>query len=576
MTVFQRLVHYALQFKGPLLLGMIFLLITVGADILGPFVAKAMIDNHVQANVPIDLQPFLQLIALFFGLAIVSAVFRYFQYLLFQHASNRIVQTMRNDVFSHIQTLPIQYFDHLPAGKVVSRITNDTEAIRVLFVTVLSQFFTSIVTIIGIYIALFILDWKMAMIALILVPIVIIWMIVYRKFASRYNTIIRSKLSELNAKINESILGMPVIHAFGQEKNIQKDFDEANDEYYNNQNKLLVLDSLMSFNLVDALRSIIFIAFIAYFSTEAIGGNLAISAGLLYAFVDFITRLINPIMNLVSQLSHLERAKVASKRVFELLDQVGEAVSDEEVERFKGDVAFKDVSFSYQNDEYVLHDLNFAIPSGETAALVGHTGSGKSSIINLLFRFYDPQKGTITIDGKNIQHISKQAMRRHMGIVLQDPYLFTGTIASNIRLNEPTISDQQVEEALIAVGGQHLLDKFEKGIHEPVIEKGSTLSAGERQLISFARAFVFNPALLILDEATSNIDTETETIIQHAMSVLKQGRTTIIIAHRLSTIRDAEQIFVLDRGVIQERGNHEELMQQQGTYAQMVQLQLKE
>ena len=299
----------------------------------------------------------------------------------------------------------------------------------------------------------------------------------------------------------------------------------------------------------------------------------AVSAGTLYAFVDYIIRLFNPITNLVNQFSQLERSLVAGTRVFELLDQPGEEVSKERVQRYKGNVVFDHVSFAYKNDDYVLKNIHFEAKEGETIALVGHTGSGKSSIMNLLFRFYDPQKGRIIIDGQDITKLPRQAIREHMGIVLQDPYLFTGTIASNVSLNDARISREMVENALEAVGGDRVLSKFEKGIDEPVIEKGSTLSSGQRQLISFARALAFDPAILILDEATSNIDSETEEIIQHAMDVLKKGRTTFIIAHRLSTIKNADKILVLDRGEIVEQGNHDELVALGGKYELMYRLQ---
>ncbi|MFY3790820.1 ABC transporter ATP-binding protein [Ureibacillus sp. MALMAid1270] len=269
----------------------------------------------------------------------------------------------------------------------------------------------------------------------------------------------------------------------------------------------------------------------------------------------------------------MERSLVAGSRVFELLDQKGIEVSELSIPRYEGNVKFDNVWFAYKDEEYVLKNISFEAKKGETLALVGHTGSGKSSIMNLLFRFYDPQKGKIFIDGKDVTKIPRQTIREHMGIVLQDPYLFTGTIATNVSLNDPRITREKIEKALEAVGGERVLKNLENGIDEPVIEKGSTLSSGQRQLISFARALAFDPAILILDEATSNIDTETEEIIQHAMDVLKKGRTTFIIAHRLSTIKNADQILVLDRGEIVEKGTHEELIALGGRYETMYRLQ---
>lgn len=572
MSTGKRLYHYALFYKKPIILGLIFLTIAVMADLTGPFIAKTIIDEHIVEGA-IEFQPILLLLAVFFGLSIITAVFRYFMFIQLQVGANRVVQKLRNDVFQHIQTLPIQYFDNLPAGKVVARVTNDTEAIRNLYVQVLSQFATSIISITGVYVALFILNVKMAAMALFVLPIVYVWMIGYRKYASKYNHIVRTKIADLNAMLNESIQGMSIIQAFKREKQMDREFEEMNEEHYRYQKKLLILDSATAFNLVSVLRSIMFVMFITYFGNLSMEPNAIVSAGMLYAFVDYTTRLFNPITGIVNQFSQLERSLVAGNRVFSLLDETGEKVEDKRMERYEGNVVFQDVSFAYKEEEYVLKNLNFIANKGETVALVGHTGSGKSSIMNLLFRFYDPSKGKILIDGNDITTLPRQTIREHMGIVLQDPYLFSGTIESNVSLNDPRISRETVKEALDAVGGERVLKNLEKGLDEPVIEKGSTLSSGQRQLVSFARALAFDPAILILDEATSNIDTETEEIIQHAMDVLKKGRTTFIIAHRLSTIKNADRILVLDRGEIVESGTHDELLQLQGRYEQMYKLQ---
>ncbi len=520
-----------------------------------------------------EITPILKLLSFYFGLVIISAIFQYGQHYLLQKSANRIIQKMREDVFAQIQRLPIKYFDNLPAGKVVARVTNDTEAIRELYVTVLSNFFSSGINIIGIYIALFILNPPLASICLLLLPILYGWMIGYRKFASRYNHVIRAKISDINGMVNESIQGMHIIQAFGKEKQTRQEFELLNKEHFRFQNKMLNLNSLTSHNLVNVLRNIVFVVFIWYVAGQSLTATTALSLGMLYAFVDYINRLFQPVQGIVNQLDNLEQALVAGERVFELLDEDGIDVKDVTLERYKGNVTFDQVNFAYKENDYVLKNISFEAKQGETVALVGHTGSGKSSIMNLLFRFYDIQSGKITIDGKDIMSISKQDLRKYMGIVLQDPFLFTGTIASNVTLNDPSISRETVEKALKDVGADRVLKHLEKGYDEPVIEKGSTLSSGQRQLISFARALAFDPAILILDEATSSIDTETEQIIQHAMEVLKEGRTTFIIAHRLSTIRNADQIIVLDHGEIIEKGNHDELMDRKGKYYQMYQLQ---
>ncbi|MCM0627313.1 ABC transporter ATP-binding protein/permease [Lysinibacillus sp. OL1_EC] len=572
MSTSQRLMRYAMYFKKPILLGLFFLTIAVFTELVGPFIAKHIIDNYMTIG-HIEIKPITWLLIVYLLLAIATAILRYFMYIYLQIGANRVIQKLRKDVFEHIQTLPIQYFDNLPAGKIVARVTNDTEAVRNLYVQVLSNFVTSFISIFGVYIALFILNWKMAMLALTMIPIVYVWMILYRKFASKYNDVIRTKIADINAMINESIQGMTIIQAFRREQQMTKEFDDMNNEHYAYERKLLVLDSATSFNLVNTLRLIMFTVFIFYFGTRSFTATEVITAGTLYAFVDYLTKLFNPITNIVNQFSQLERSLIAGKRVFEVLDTNGEPVSEKSIPRYKGNVVFEDVSFAYKDNDYVLKNLSFEAHQGETIALVGHTGSGKSSIMNLLFRFYDPSKGKITIDGIDITSVPRQTMREHMGIVLQDPYLFTGTIASNVSLNNPRISHEKIEASLNAVGGERVLANLPNGYEEPVIEKGSTLSSGQRQLISFARALAFDPAILILDEATSNIDTETEEIIQHAMDVLKKGRTTFIIAHRLSTIKNADRILVLDRGKIVENGTHDELLALGGIYDKMYQMQ---
>ncbi|CAM3952741.1 ABC transporter ATP-binding protein [Cohnella lubricantis] len=518
-----------------------------------------------------EIPGLLTLAAAYFGLLLLSAVFTYFQRLLLQTSANRIVQRMREDVFAHTQRLPVQYFDNLPAGKVVSRITNDTEAVRELFVAVLANFFSGIIYMAAILGALFLLSPKLALFAVPLIPILIVWIIVYRRFAGRYNDVIRTKVSDINAMINESINGMPIIQAFRRQKQTMEEFDEHNEELYTYQNKMLSLNSITSHNLVNVVRNIIFIAVIWLFWGDWLG--TVVTVGVLYAFVDYMNRMFQPIVGIVNQLSNLETARVSAERVFKLLDEPGIDVATGKLDRYKGDVSFRNVTFAYKNDDYVLKNITFEARQGETVALVGHTGSGKSSILNLLFRFYDVEQGTITIDGTDVRDVPKQLLRQHMGIVLQDPFLFTGTIASNVSLDNPAISRDQVEKALRDVGAYDMFASLPGGIDEPVIEKGATLSAGQRQLISFARALAYDPAILILDEATASIDTETEAIIQAALDVLKKGRTTFVIAHRLSTIRAADQILVLDHGEIVERGNHETLMELKGKYYAMYQLQ---
>ncbi len=517
--------------------------------------------------------PIIFLLVLYMVLLVIAGFFQFYQTFLLQKSSNQIVRKMRNDIFAHTQRIPINYYVEQSAGKIVSRVTNDTEAIRDLYERVLSIVVTSVIYMAGIFVALFILDVKLAALCLVVVPLIYGWMKLYKHFGTKYNRVVRATISEINGNINEAIQGMPIIQAFSREKKTKDDFDVLNERHYTYQRKLVKLSALTSYNLVTVFRNLAFVGFIWYFGSFSLEPGSIISIGVLYAFVDYLTRLFEPMEDIVNQLPLIEQARVAGNRVFELLDHDGEKVNNDKVDRYRGAINFDHVSFAYNDVDYVLNDISFTIKSGETAAFVGHTGSGKSSIMNLLFRFYDPQKGTITIDGNCTQEWSRQQVRGHMGIVLQDPFLFSGTILSNVTMSDPNISRASAISALKAVGADRFIEKLPDSYDEKVSEGGTTYSLGERQLISFARALAFNPAILILDEATANIDTETESIIQNALEVLKQGRTTLVIAHRLSTIQQADSIFVLENGTIKEQGNHFQLISEKGLYYHMYQMQ---
>ena len=572
MSTKQRLFQYGLVKKKSILWGLFFLILTVVTDISAPILASFIIDEQIVPDT-INFKPLIMLLVAYLSLAIISALFRYVMIRFLQSSANGIIYKMRKDAFAHLQTLPVNYFDNMPAGKIVARITNDTEALRSLYMQVINMLAQSVFNIIGVYTAMFILNWKLASWLLLLLPMIIIWARLYHKYAAKFNEIVRIKIADINAMINESIQGMTIIQAFQREQQMSKEFDELNDSHYEYQRKLLVLDSVTSFNLIGVLKIFVLLFFVIYFVNSELTIPGAISIGTMYAFCDYVPRLFGPIQNIVTQFSQIERALAAGERIFEFMDTKGEPIHFNSMNRYEGNVVFDDVTFAYKGNEAVLKNISFTANKGETIALVGHTGSGKSSIINLLFRFYDPQEGKITIDGTDIKTVPKQMMREHMGIVLQDPYLFTGTIASNISMGEASENRDKIYDSLVKVGGRPMLERARHGLDEPVLEKGATFSSGERQLIAFARTLYLDPKILILDEATSHIDTETEELIQHAMEVVKEGRTTFIIAHRLSTIQNADQILVLDQGRIVERGKHEELLEKGGIYAQMYHIQ---
>lgn len=579
MKTVKRLLSYMKYFKLYFTIGIGLVVFSMITDLSAPIIAQRIIDNVITpaaAEGEAVTDVLLQLILIYFGLMVTTVITRYISGLYRMRAANGIIKILRDQLYRHVQELPIHYFDNLPAGKIVARITNDTENLRQQFyVATVGQILINVFYVIGTYIAIASFHRGLAIALLALIPLMYFWNKFYTKYARVYNRKERDLNSDINGKLNESIQGMQIIQAFGQEERIQDEFEEINDKWYAVMRKYVILDSAFQWTFADFLRRFSLLLLMVYFSTQYINGMLGVSVGMLFLFSDYISRLYEPIKSIIQQMAFVQQAIAAGERVFEMMDMKAEDNPEEKMTVSNGKVSFNKVTFGYTQEKDVLKDIHFTAEPGDTVALVGHTGSGKSSIMNLLFRFYDPQQGEITVDGQNTREFSRQSVREQMGIVLQDPFLFTGTIYSNITMDNPNITREEAIQALMDVGGEDLLDKFEKGIDEPVVEKGSTLSSGQRQLISFARALAFNPKILILDEATSSIDTETEEIIQHAMNVLKEGRTTFIIAHRLSTIQHADQILVLDQGVIKERGTHEKLLDLNGAYAEMYEMQKK-
>lgn len=575
-----RLLAYLKNHRRTFVTGLVLLMLASGLELTSPLIAKRMIDSvmtpaYEKGQLPVML--LIQLLSAYFLINLTGSLFRYFSDLRLRLMSNRIVKEMRDQLFDHLHQLPVSYFDTIPAGKVVARITNDTEVLRGSFyVNVISVFLNNAIQIIGVYIAIFLLDHRLGLALLILLPILGVWQHVYTKYAAKYNVAAREYISQISGQLNEFVSGVAVIQAFQQETQLLQEFKTNVQKWFKAGRKSLLLDAVAAWGLGTFLRNTTIMLVIIVLSSLFLDGQMAISAGLLYAFIDYINRLFDPIEGLVQTVAGVQQSLAAGKRIFEFADEPAEAQQTAAIQVPAGRVVFDKVNFGYDPNQRVLHDIDLVAAPGETVALVGHTGSGKSSILNLLFRFYDPQAGQILVDGQKISEYDRRSLRQSMAIVMQDPYLFTGTIASNITMNDPAITDEMAEQALIQVGAAHLLTRYPEGIQHEVVEKGSAFSSGERQLISFARALVFDPKILILDEATSHVDTETEAVIQQAMKVLQKGRTTFIIAHRLSTIKDAHKIYVLDHGRIIEEGTHEELLQEEGSYRQMYQMQAEQ
>lgn len=565
----RRLLAYGIRAKKPLLIGFLLTGLAVVFDLLGPFMIGRIVDREIKEGVGVESWGTLWLLLGFYFICIIMAsVMRLLANYNLQSAANRISQYMQIDVFDHVHRLPISYFDSLPAGTVVSRVTNDTSAVRNLFVVVLSQLMTAAAYAIGIFISLILLDVSLFWISITSLPLVVLIVWDFRRKSSYYNRKSRKNLSELNGSLNENIQGMEVIQALGQEKRIEDEFNDVNNRLYKVNLKLTKLYAYSSYNATGTLQYLMLGAVLLYFGIGSLTGSYLVPIGNLYIFIDYMTKLFNQVNNAMNRIGELERSLSAADHVFELLEEKTERDSGEPVSALQGNVRFEHVSFAYK-DETVLKDVSFEVKAGETIAFVGATGSGKSTIMNLLLGFYPIERGEIYLDGKPISSLRNRDFRKSMAIVQQEPYLFTGTVLSNISLNQPGLTQEKALTALFEVGGEPLYQRLPDGLLSQVKEKGNEFSAGERQLISFARALAKDPKILVLDEATASIDSETEAAIQKGITRLKEGRTTFMIAHRLSTIRHADQIVVLERGRIIERGSHDELIALNGTYRHM-------
>lgn len=567
---FFRLMRYMLRYKGLSILALLFILMTSIVATAIPLLAQYYIDNYITKNIA---KAGLYILIIYFGLFILRVVFTFLGEYYFAKVAHSIVRDLRNDSFANLQKLGMSYFDKTPVGSVVSRLTNDTQAVADMFGTIFSSFLNTIFMFVVTLSAMIALSWQLTIYMILFIPVMVGSVYLYQKLSSRLVEISRAKISEMNTKLSESIEGMKIIQAFNQEQRLIDEFGEVNNEHLRYYTKSLKVDSLLLRPAMALFKVLAYGVIVMYFglSFESAG----FTAGIIYAFIQYTNQLFNPLIELMQNFSILQTSIISAGRVFTLIDneeyEPEQKESDYKISR--GDIEFKNVSFSYDGKRDVLKNISFSVKNGESIAFVGATGSGKSSIMNLFLRFYDYDRGEILIDGVNIKEYSSKELRNSVGLVLQDPFLYHGTVESNIKMYNESLTREDVIEAAKFVDAHNFIDKLEDKYDSLVTERGSTFSSGERQLLTFARTIASKPKILILDEATANIDSETEELIQHSLEKMRKGRTTIAIAHRLSTIQDSNCIYVLDKGEIIESGTHDELIALKGNYYKMYQLQ---
>lgn len=508
------------------------------------------------------------------GVLALSFAFNIAQTWILQKTGQNIILQMRKDLYRHIQSLGSRYFDITPVGKLVTRVTNDVEALNEMYSGILVQLFRNIVKIVGLAGVMLVLDVRLAAISFVLMPLVIGLTVLCQKIARNIYRLYRTRLTDINTFLSEHLSGMKIIQIFGRQERKFEEFHDKNTKLY----KAFYREMLMYavFRPLIYILSILSLMIVLWFGSRNVFDEI-ISVGTLYIFSNYIRSFFDPIQELAEQFSTLQSSIASAEKIFTVMDEdefIPEVENPKQPDKITGKIEFDHVWFAYDGENYVLKDVSFVINPGEKVAFVGATGAGKSSILNLIGRYYDIQKGHIYIDGIDIRQLSKKQLRSAIGQMQQDVFIFEGDVAYNIRLNDDDITDVQVKAAAEYVNASHFIEKLPQGYHEPVTERGATFSAGERQLLSFARTLAHNPSILVMDEATANIDTETEILIQEALEKLMDGRTTIMVAHRLSTIQHADCIMVMHKGRICERGTHRELLEQDGIYRKLYELQI--
>ena len=566
-----RLIAYMKPYAHWVIFALLLVLGLTAFDLYRPMLVGDAIDT-LGANGDYDV-----IIATAIKYAVVLALsfaFNIAQTWILQKTGQNIILQMRKDLYRHIQSLGSRYFDITPVGKLVTRVTNDVEALNEMYSGILVQLFRNIVKIVGLAGVMLVLDVRLAAISFVLMPLVIGLTVLCQKIARNIYRLYRTRLTDINTFLSEHLSGMKIIQIFGRQERKFEEFHDKNTKLY----KAFYREMLMYavFRPLIYILSILSLMIVLWFGSKNVFDEI-ISVGTLYIFSNYIRSFFDPIQELAEQFSTLQSSIASAEKIFTVMDEdefIPEVENPKQPDKITGKIEFDHVWFAYDGENYVLKDVSFVINPGEKVAFVGATGAGKSSILNLIGRYYDIQKGHIYIDGIDIRQFSKKQLRSAIGQMQQDVFIFEGDVAYNIRLNDNDITDEQVKEAAEYVNASHFIEKLPQGYHEPVTERGATFSAGERQLLSFARTLAHNPSILVMDEATANIDTETEILIQEALEKLMDGRTTIMVAHRLSTIQHADCIMVMHKGRICERGTHRELLEQDGIYRKLYELQI--
>lgn len=569
----RRLLKFAKKYWHLFLLAVIFLFAATLVDLARPYLMGIAIDDYIKkSNISA-----LNRMGLYFVLLIAAGfLFNLLQIYVLSYAGQYIIYNIRQLVFSHLQKLPLSYFDRNPIGRLVTRITNDTETLNDMYTNVLITLLKDFAILLGTVIIMFRLNSSLTWITLAAMPVVLILTVIFRLRIRKVYRNVRTAIARVNSAISENISGMRIIQLFNKEKPNFERFDKIGEAYYKAS-----MNEVVTFGLFRPMIEMVSSLAIALLLWKG-GGKVidnSLEFGVLYALVNYISLLFQPINDLAEKYNILQSSMAASERIFMILDTPAEEDAGSlefGTEAAAGDIEFKNVWFAYNDENWVLKDVSFRVPAGQTIAIVGHTGAGKTSIINLLSRFYEIQRGEILINGINIKDVQKASLRKAIGVVLQDVFLFSGKLNDNIRLNEESITDEKLQEAARYVNADGFISRLPNGYNEEVMERGSTFSSGQRQLLAFARALAFDPAVLVLDEATSNIDTETEILIQDALTKLTKNRTTIVIAHRLSTIQHTDNIIVLHKGKVHESGTHQELLAAKGMYYSLYQLQYQQ